>query len=241
MIKQEIEVYTENNIYDFDLQIVLTAYPNRIVEILETENKSVTELKCLDLGLGQGYSNAILEKCFKDYTVLDGDSRIIELYKERHPSTKANIIETYFENYETEEKYDVIIMGFILEHVDNPVECLSKYKGLLNKGGVLFAAVPNALSLHRRIGNAMGSLDDMYKLSQTDLEYGHKRYFDRNILEQNCREAGLEIIKSEGLFLKPFTTSQLISLNLSKEILDALCTVGRDFPDIAHSLLVEAR
>ena len=45
----------------------------------------------------------------------------------------------------------MIVMGFILEHVDSPVqEIISRYKSYLSPGGKMFLAVPNAEVLNRR-------------------------------------------------------------------------------------------
>lgn len=57
----------------------------------------------------------------------------------------------YFEEYSPDEKFDVIIMGFVLEHVDNPDLILERYRHFLKPGGRLYIAVPNAKSLNRRL------------------------------------------------------------------------------------------
>ena len=57
------------------------------------------------------------------------------MFREEYPDNNANIIETFFENYKTNEKFDVIIMGFILEHVDNPKEILESFEPYLKEDG----------------------------------------------------------------------------------------------------------
>ncbi|MDH5765822.1 MAG: SAM-dependent methyltransferase, partial [Gammaproteobacteria bacterium] len=52
---------------------------------------------------------------------------------------------------------------------------------------------------------------------------------------------GYQVIRKEGIFLKPLTTGQLESLDLSKEILDGMCKVGVDYPELSAGLLFEAK
>lgn len=44
------------------------------------------------------------------------------------------------------EKYDVIVMGDVIEHVDSPIEFLRFYKQFLTKNGVMLISTPNFLS-----------------------------------------------------------------------------------------------
>jgi hypothetical protein len=43
----------------------------------------------------------------------------------------------------------------------------------------------------------------------------------------------------EGIYLKPLTTAQMAQLNLSKEIMEAFCKVGKDFPELCVGVLLE--
>lgn len=45
--------------------------------------------------------------------------------------------------YNTDKKYDVIIMGDVFEHVTKPVQVLKKAKEMLKDGGVLWLSTPN--------------------------------------------------------------------------------------------------
>lgn len=77
-IRQEIEAYSKEAVYDFDNSIMLKWYPLRIAE--KVGMSDFKSLKCLELGVSHGYSTSIFEKYFSDYTVLDADSRVIEKY-----------------------------------------------------------------------------------------------------------------------------------------------------------------
>lgn len=220
--------------FDFDNSIMLNWYPKRIMA--RTEGSS----RVLELGIGHGYSCRIFENYYSQYSVIEGSKEIISKYKEDNPNTRANIFHDFFENFETMEKFDVIIIGFILEHVDDPDLILTKFKNLLTENGKCYIAVPNAECLHRRFGAEAGMLNDIMQLSEGDIAFGHKRLYTMKGLEQLLENCGYRVLKKEGLFLKPMTTNQLVSLNLSPEILHGMCVVGIEYPELCAGLLVEA-
>ena len=233
ILDSHVTAYQGNLQYDFDNQILLNWYPKRIIEYSDN-SKSL-----LELGLGHGYTTTIFSKHFSKHIVLDGSKAIIENFKKTYKDCNATIIETYFENYQTTEKYDLIVMGFILEHVDDPVQVLSHYKQFLNIGGKIFVAVPNAQVLNRRLGYLAGMLPDMEQLSEHDHILGHKRYYTVNTLSNEINKAGYAIKRIEGIYLKPFTTAQMVLLNFNQNIIDALCEVGIDYPELCCGILAE--
>ncbi|HMJ48819.1 MAG TPA: class I SAM-dependent methyltransferase [Ferruginibacter sp.] len=234
-LDDHVKAYEGKIQYDFDNEILLTWYPQRILE----HAKGARSL--LELGLGHGYSTNIFSEHFTKHTVLDGSKAIIENFKSKYPGCKANIVETYFENFSTNDKFDLIVMGFVLEHVDDPVGILSRYKNFLSPGGKMFVAVPNAEVLNRRLGHLAGMLPNIQALSENDLMLGHKCYYTVETLRNDAEKAGYEIVRTEGIFLKPLTSYQLTSLNLDKRILDALCVVGIDYPELSCGILAELK
>ncbi|TRZ97503.1 MAG: class I SAM-dependent methyltransferase [Nitrospiraceae bacterium] len=228
-----VSAYKGENIYDFDNKILLTWYPQRIV----MSSKGARSV--LELGLGHGLTTNIFSNNFDKHVVLEGSPAVTQNFKKKFPKCGAQIIETYFEEFHTEEKFDVIVMGFILEHVDDPCEIISRYKKFLAPGGKIFLAVPNAEVLNRRLGHLAGMLGDIETLSENDLLLGHKRYYTVNSLSLEVVRAGYQIDKMEGIYLKPFTTSQIISLNLDEKVIRALCEVGVDYPELSCGILAQ--
>lgn len=227
--------YDDSFEFSFDNNIILPFYAKRVLELTKESSK------VLELGVGHGYSVDLFSKYYQDYSVLDGSQSVIEKFKEAFPHSKAKITQTFFENFTTNEKFDIIIMGFVLEHVDNSVYILEKYKHFLKKGGFLYVSVPNAQSLHRRIGNKAGLLNDLFKMSSGDVALGHQRLFSVNSLTECLEQSGFTITRKEGLFLKPFTTRQLKSLELDPKIINAMCLVGLEYPELCASILFEAK
>ncbi|MFM9840710.1 MAG: class I SAM-dependent methyltransferase [Cyclobacteriaceae bacterium] len=234
-LDEHVSAYEGQSLYDFDNDILLKWYPKRIVA-LNPEAKSL-----LELGLGHGFSTSIFSTTFPRHVVLDGSLAVIENFKKRYPDYRAEIIETFFENYKTDERFDVIVLGFILEHVDDPVSILNRFKQFVKPGGRIYAAVPNAEVLNRRLGHLAGLLPDMQELSRNDILLGHKRYYTVKTLAADVESAGYEIERMEGIYLKPLTTRQLISLNLDIRIIHSLCEVGIEYPELSCGILVQLK
>ena len=104
----------------------------------------------------------------------------------------------------------------------------------------MFVSVPNARSLHRLLGHAAGLMPDLYSLSPSDLELGHKRYFDTESITALVEESGYRVDKVHGLMLKPLSTTQLHSLGMGPELDAALIEVGYSLPKITNGVLIQA-
>jgi 2-polyprenyl-3-methyl-5-hydroxy-6-metoxy-1,4-benzoquinol methylase len=232
-LDQFVKAYEGDIQYDFDNRILLNWYPKRILNFVEPNNS------LLELGLGHGYSTNLFANYFRSHIVLDGSKAVIENFTQKHPKCNAKIIETYFEEFDTDERFDVIVMGFILEHVDDPVQIMSMYKKFLKPDGKMFVAVPNAEVLNRRLGHIAGMLADIQQMSSNDHVLGHQRYYTKEQLTADVKESGFRVDKMEGIYLKPLMTSQMISLNLDPKLIDALCEVGISYPELSCGLLAE--
>ena len=240
ILQQDITAYDRTNIYNMDIEILSNEYPRRIIELLNQQNKLKDNMSLLELGIGHGYSTETFSRMFSEHTVIDADKELIKKYRQHHSDSTVKFENTFFEEYETTKKYDIIVMGFILEHVDDPVAIIKKYERFLNEDGSIFMTVPNAASLHRRFAYEAGLLKDMTELSETDIRYGHKRYYTKETFVADILAAGLDLIRVEGIWLKPFTTSQIISLKLDQKIYEGMCKAAYNYPELSCSMLAEA-
>ena len=91
-----------------------------------------------------------------------------------------------FLQYESSKKYDVIIMGDVIEHITNPKLALQKAKQLLNDNGVLWLSTPNYESAFSRIHKLN---DPMWKVAN------HLTYFSYQGLKTLAEECGFTIQK----------------------------------------------
>lgn len=232
-LDNHVQAYQGLSIYDFDNTIQLKWYPQRVMQF----SKGATSL--LELGLGHGITTSVFQQHFRRHVVVDASPAVINNFRQRFPDSKAEIAESYFETFDTPERFDVIVFGYILEHVDDPVLILKHFRRFLAPGGKMFITVPNAEVLNRRLGHLAGLLPDMQELSEHDLLLGHKRYYTVESLRKDVQEAGYNIQRLEGIYLKPLTTNQMISMNLDDKIIQALCLVAIDYPELSCGLLAE--
>jgi SAM-dependent methyltransferase len=194
----------------------------------------------LELGLGHGFTPGILTGACDRHVIVEGSPAVIDLFKRNYPESPVDIVHSFFETFEPRETFDVIVMGFVLEHVDDPELIVKRYKRFLRPNGRLFIAVPNAKSLNRRLGLALGKIDDIYALNENDIALGHKRQFCRETLSGLIVQSGYRIVSEEGVYLKPLPLSVLQTLDDVQGNLHAMLEVGVDFPDLCVALLTEA-
>lgn len=232
-LNSHVAAYLGGSVYDFDNKIILNWYPERVIL------KSQRTQSLLELGLGHGLTTEKFSKYFERHVVVEGSSAVIHHFREKFPECSAEIIENYFETFESSELFDVILMGFVLEHVDDPLHIIQRYKRFLTPGGTLFLAVPNAAVLNRRLGHLAGLLPDLSELSENDLLLGHKRYYTVQTLTDVIIQAGYRIDELEGIYLKPLTTRQMISLELQPAVIQAMCEIGTNYPELSCGILAQ--
>ena len=229
-----VDAYGADFAYSFDNDIMLNWYPSRIIECHQPVERT------LELGVGHGYTCAKFAKHFDHYEVIDGSKAVIERFHTQFPDAGLTLHEGYFETFTPRQPFDLIVMGFVLEHVEDPAVILKRYRDFLTPGGKVVVGVPNAESLHRRFGHAAGLLEDMDALGPGDHALGHLRSFNVASLDALLEDCGYRVTSREGIFLKPLMTDQLKSLNLNDDILAGMCAVGRDYPELSAGLLFEA-
>jgi len=187
----------------------------------------------LEVGCSVGIMTRRLAKIFPKLIVVDASDKLIK-YVSNLVKNNINFVVSLFENFKTDKKFDDVIMANLLEHVKNPVIVLKKARNILNNNGKIHIIVPNANSLHRKIGKELGILKELTSFSDGDKKLKHKRVYTKKTLENDIKKAGLNILKSEGIFLKPFSDNQMEKFD--KKILNALFEVGKELPDYCSTL-----
>ncbi len=229
--------YKPGAVTSLENELILNWYPPRILRRLEGK----APLSLLELGLGHGYTTALFNRHFQRHVVLEGSSVVIDLFRENYPGLNIELVEGYFEHFVSSEQFDVVMMGFILEHVDDPGLILRRFRANLRPGGSLYVAVPNAKSLNRRLGLAMGKIADIYELNANDHALGHQRQFCRDTLKALLQAEGYRVTWEEGIYLKPLPLGYMQTMPEFEENLQAMCEVGVDFPDLCVGLLMEVQ
>jgi 2-polyprenyl-3-methyl-5-hydroxy-6-metoxy-1,4-benzoquinol methylase len=102
----------------------------------------------LDVGCGEGWMLDAMHK--RGYKVQGFDfsrAGIAKWHEYLLPYfIQGNIYNLLEQHFKSDERYDVIFLGNVLEHVVNPEELLRKIKQLLSPQGILIIVVPNDFS-----------------------------------------------------------------------------------------------
>jgi len=189
----------------------------------------------LEVGPGEGIGTEIIYDNFMDYTIIDGSSDFCKRLKLQFPNIIT--INNLFEEFNTEKKFDNIILGHVLEHVIDPVSIIKRYKGFLTKNGRIFANVPNAFSIHRQAAVLMGLLIDEHQINETDIQHGHRRVYDPYSFRNDFLKAEMTIEFFGGFWLKPLSNKQ-IEDNWTAEMLQSFMILGEKYVDIAAEIYI---
>ncbi len=180
----------------------------------------------IQLGLGDSYIARELAPCFDVFHVVEGSANLIEQH--RDPEAGYEVLNSLFETFEPEIKYDVLLGNHVLEHVDEPVKILAAVRRWLKPGGRAVFTVPNADSLHRRIGVKMGMLEHCQELNSQDHFVGHRRVYRLEELVADVSAGGFKIKESFGYGVKLVSMKQMA--DWSDELLQAIYKVSLDLP-----------
>ena len=175
------------------------------------------DTKVLDIGGGDG---SCWDSVESRYTVdlLDFDKNLAE-----KSSYYRNIFIADIENDDIGcrcSKYDVVCLMGILEHVEDPISLL-QFAGRC--ASTIFITVPNAESFHRHLGVQLGYVDDIHDLGPQDIEIGHKRVYDKDMLYKNIIDSKIKfMIKDFGTSSFKVGTSSFMENSFFGEEFDAI-------------------
>jgi len=189
----------------------------------------------LEMGPAEGVMTRHLANAGYELTVVEASGRFCDDLKARHPDIQ--VVKSLFEDFTPDRKFTNIILGHVLEHVEDPVAILKQAKDWLADDGRILAAVPNSHSIHRQVGVLLGQLPVECALNEADLRHGHRRVYDPESFRHEFIAAGLTIEVFGGYWFKPVSNAQ-IQDNWSREMITAFMKLGERYPDIAAEIYV---
>lgn len=189
--------------------------------------------KCLEMGPADGEMTGFLKDDFEELHVVDAAEAFVRSAEKLGPNVVGHV--SLFESFEPPTSYDTIVMSHVLEHVHDPVAVLQKAVTWLNPGGRIVAIVPNADSLHRRLGVKLGMLQTRNELNSQDVEIGHRRVYDREDLDRDILTAGLTAVSKGGIFLKLLSNTQMLMFD-DDRLVDAMFELGKDLPELCSEI-----
>lgn len=193
----------------------------------------------LDIGAGEGILTQLIADSFEKIVVVEPSPIYINKAKIKLHGYPVSFYQGLIEEFDTKDRFDLIIASGILEHVINPHTILNKIRSFLKDNGIFIAIVPNATSLHRQIGVYMKLINNCYELQEHDFKVGHRRYYDLKTLEHEILHVDLKIVESGGILLKILPNKDMEKL--TDNFCDALFEIGNLYPVICAEVYVSCK
>jgi SAM-dependent methyltransferase len=157
---------------------------------------------------------------------------------------QVRVFHTLFEDHVPEDKYDTMLMSGVIKHIPDDVGFLRTARTWLKPDGVVIGCTQNSRSFHRRLGTYMGLELAPDADNKRDKEVFNLHHYDRFKWRALFLEAGYEVEKVEGVFLKILSTEQMMYLGQRYDVLkimDGLRRLGEELQDYAWYLYLVAR
>lgn len=188
---------------------------------------------CLEMGPADGEMTRFIMADFAHLSVVDGSPTFAAAAEALGDNVTGHA--SLFEEFEPTDRYDTIVMSHVLEHVQDPVGILVRAASWLRPNGRIIAVVPNADSLHRRLGVKLGMLAHRGQLNDQDIRIGHRRVYNREELDVDIERAGLRSVAKGGIFLKLLSNNQMLVFDDDK-LVDGMFELGKDMPELCSEI-----
>lgn len=229
--RQSLDQISKNSLYAAGPNAMMVNYS------FEVFSRFLIGDSILELGPAEGVMTDHLVTVGKRLTTVEGAKLFCEELRRRYP--QITVVNALFEEFKTNDCFDNIVMGHVLEHVGDPIAILAQAKQWLAPGGRVLAAVPNARSLHRQAAVIMGLLPVEDAMNDMDLHHGHRRVFNPESFRACFTQAGYRIDIFGGYWLKPISNAQ-IENSWTPEMLSAFMQLGERYPDFAGEIYIVA-
>ncbi|MGI6341874.1 MAG: class I SAM-dependent methyltransferase [Bacteroidales bacterium] len=181
------------------------------VKIFNTKNKYRTIKKysdkgsLLDIGAGNGYFANYMKN--KNWLV-DGVEPNSTARKYAQDNFSIELKDEDFLNKTEAEKYDVITMWHVLEHVSKLNERIEQISRLIKQNGKIFIAVPNINSKDA----------EYYKKYWAGLDTPrHLWHFSEKDIKNLLQSSDLQLVKTKGMKFDSFYISIMSEKNINKK------------------------
>ena len=189
--------------------------------------------KVIELGCGNGnVTEKLAQRCQKLIVVEAAEANIAIVSNRLKERSNVEFYHSLWQDFDygdADISDIVFFMGLQYLNHEETLSVLRKIRHFLRPQGRLHVVVPNAKSLHRRIAYCMNLLEDVHELSEGNQLLGHARVYDKEMLFDELKECGFDVLHWEGIFLKPLPNDMMMSLD--KRVLYGLYEIGRELPD----------
>jgi 2-polyprenyl-3-methyl-5-hydroxy-6-metoxy-1,4-benzoquinol methylase len=181
----------------------------------------------LELGFGDDQWTEKILRRFGHSHVVDASERLLVQAQVKY-GDRITTYASLFEEFSPPKRFDSVVASYVLEHVEDPVEVMTRAASWLAPGGHVLVVVPHADSIHRRLAVAMGMQTRTDALGPTDRQMGHRRVYTIAAMERDIVAAGLKIHRRRGLLFKPLPQGMLTGF--SAAMLEGFMKLGDEAP-----------
>ena len=167
-----------------------------LLNILIKKFSKNRNFKLADIGCGNGSIISFLEKKYSESKITGIDGHLNALINVRRRTKKAFLQLqdiSQLSPLSEDQRYDIVILMDVLEHLDEPGEILKQINNVLKKDGVIIATVPALMTIW----------------SDRDHFLGHRTRYSKKQFSQLFKTAGYSISKSNYFFTYLFVPTFL--------------------------------
>ena len=170
------------------------AMRNQLIKSLRPERPG----KMLDVGCGEGFTLKFYKSLGWHVTGIDFSSAGVDQMNPDCASCvkQGDIFKLLKAQIESGEKYDLVWLGNVLEHVLDPEELLEMLRRVVSPSGIAVVTVPNDANHYHANLVEDGDVPDRFWIAIPD----HISYFNLETLEALVCSAGWECLATQGDF-----------------------------------------
>ena len=246
----DIEEYQRRYISDYGFEMVMVKMRKKLIteKLIKYKPKYIIEIGC---GLESFYS--IIQEHgipIKKWIIVDPGKIFLHSLEK---TSQLVLINNFFEKSQNSIIKEIplnsrdgvfILCSSLLHEIQTIDLMLTVIKNIMkiSNDTVVHVNVPNSNSLHRRLAQSMGLINELNDLSKRNIMLFQSRVFNLNSLETLFINNDFNIIDSGGYFVKPFTHKQMEQINFfSDSLAEGLYRLGQNLPDIAAEIFIDAR
>ena len=168
-------------------QFFQSAYPSQLglnedrIQFITKISPLNDDTKILDVGSGYATFPYVFKKIGQKIKCVEPEPTAAKFISSKLSMPCAK---SFYDDFETNEKFSLITMSNVLEHFENPIKMLEKAKGQLRDGGSIFIEVPDGVEF------------DYLPEDHDDFNSLHLWFFKEASLAKMLEKAGL-VVKGE--------------------------------------------
>lgn len=192
--------------------------------------------RVLELGFVDGMFTDVMLRHGLRVAILEGAAKHVNYARKKYEREKnITITHDYFETFDTQDKFNTILAGDMIQYLDDPVSFFSKSRSWLRDDGVVLVTTPNSRSFHRRIGSYLGISTHPGKVTSHEQATGNIMMYDQYQLRDVLIKSGLCVHFVKGCFLKPLSSRQMEAWDDS--LLNAFLQIGNELGEYCWFLI----